>query len=202
MKRIALSVLAVACVSSLGFAGGDIQDVEPAIEPVVEVSEVEKNFYVGLGFSALSTGQGSIDFFNNHGDRDRTLNLLFMAGYEFNPYVAVEGRYSTYIADEDSLNSDTWGIYLKPQYPMNEDFKVYALVGFGGMTVDGIDGIDTDVDDSGFQWGLGASYGVTEDIAIFLDYVSIANDMDADAWLGTTADVDADALTLGVTYNF
>ena len=202
MKKIVLSVWAVAAMSSLGFAGGDMKDVEPAIEPVVEIETAEKNFYVGLGLSALSTGTGSIDFFNNHKARDRTLNLLFMAGYEFNPYVAVEGRYSTYVYEEDSLNSDTWGIYLKPQYPVNEDFKVYALLGFGGMTVDGVSGVDIDVDDTGFQWGLGASYGVAEDIAIFVDYVSIANDMGADSWLGTSADVDSDALTVGVTYNF
>ena len=202
MKRIVLLVCTVAAMSSLGFAGGDMKDVEPVIEPVVEIKEVEKNFYVGLGLSALSTGEGSIDFFDNHGERDRTVNLLLMAGYEFNPYMAVEGRYSTYVYEEDSLNSDTWGIYLKPQYPVNEDFSVYALLGFGGMTVDGVDGADIDVDDNGFQWGLGASYSVAEDIAVFVDYVSIANDMGADSWGGTTADVDADALTIGVTYNF
>ena len=78
MKRIALSVLTVACLSSFGFAGGDMKDVEPAIEPVVEVVAVEKNFYVGLGFSALSTGQGSIDFFSNHNDRDRSLLYIYI----------------------------------------------------------------------------------------------------------------------------
>ena len=63
---------------------------------------------------------------------------------------------------------------------------------------------DMDVDDTGFQWGLGASYGVAEDFAIFVDYVSIASDMDADAWFvrPTDVEVDADAITVGVTYNF
>ena len=203
MKKIVLSVWTAAAMSSLGFAGGDFQEVEPAIAPVieVEVEEAEKNFYVGLGFQALSTGTGSADFFDNHAERDRTGNLLVLAGYEFNPYIALEGRYAVYIFDEDSINSDTWGIYAKPQYPVNEDIKVYALLGFGGMTVDGIDGADIDVDDSGFQWGLGASYGVTEDIAVFLDYTSIANDMGG-TWLGTATDVSSDAMTAGLTYNF
>ncbi len=201
MKKIVLSVWAVTALSSLGFAGGDMKEVEPAIEPVVEVAEAQKDFYVGLGFQALSTGTGSMDFFDNNAERDRTGNLLVLAGYEFNKYMAVEGRYSTYIFDEDSINSDTWGIYAKPQYPVNEDWNLYALLGFGGMTVDGIDGKDIDVDDSGFQWGLGASYSYSEDISIFLDYVNVANDMDG-TWLGTTADVSADALTLGVTYHF
>ncbi len=202
MKRIVLSVLAVAAMSSLGFAGGDMKDVEPATEPVVEITEAEKNFYVGLGLSALSTREGSLDFFSVENGQDRTGNISFLAGYEFNTYVAVEGRYSTYIAEEDVLNNDTWGIYVKPQYPVNEDFKLYALLGFGGMTVDGVNGADIDVDDTGFQWGLGGSYGVIEDIAVFVDYTSIARDMSTDAWLGTVADVDADAITVGVTYNF
>ena len=202
MKKIVLSVWAVAALSSLGFAGGNMKDVEPAVEPVVEVVEAEKNFYVGLGLSALSTGTGDMDFFDNHSDRDRTVNLLLVAGYEFNPYMAVEGRYSTYVYQEDSLNSDTWGVYVKPQYPVNNDFSLYALVGFGGMTVDGIDGADIDVDDTGFQWGLGVNYAYSEDTTFFVDYVSIANDMDADSWGGTAAEVSADAITLGVTYNF
>jgi len=191
----------MACVSSSAIAGGDMQDVEPAIEPVIEVPAAEKNFYVGLGFSAVSTGQGGIDFFDNHERRDRTGNLLVLAGYEFNPYVALEGRYSFYIWDEDSTNTDIWGIFVKPQYPVTEDLKVYALAGFGGINVDGANGHDIDVDDTGFQWGAGASYGMTEDIAVFLDYANIANGMSG-TWNGTTQDIDADTLTLGLTYKF
>ena len=59
-----------------------------------------------------------------------------------------------------------------------------------------------DVDDSGFQWGLGASYVMTETFSVFFDYVSLASDMESDAFLGNTPDVDSDALTLGVIYNF
>lgn len=203
MKRIALSVLTIATMSNLTFAGGDLVTTEPVISvPACEVIETEKNFYVGLGFSALGTGTDSVNVFSEESGQDRTGNVLFLAGYEFNPYIAVEGRYSTYMTSGDILNSDTWGIYAKPQYPVSEDFKVYALLGFGGMTVDGINGAAINVDDNGFQWGLGASYGVTEEISIFLDYVSIATDMTANTWLGTAQDVDADAVTLGVTYHF
>lgn len=203
MKRIALSVLTVACVSSLGFAGGDMKDVEPAVVPAIPMAEEEKNrFYVGLGISAVSTREGSLDFFSKKSGQDRTGNLLLMVGYEFNTYVAVEGRYSTYIAEEDFLNSDTWGIYLKPQYPVNEDFKVYALLGFGGIDAEGVNGFDVDIDDTGFQWGLGASYAMTETVSVFVDYVSLASGMESNAFLGATPDIDSDALTLGVIYNF
>ena len=197
-----LSVWAVAAMSSLGFAGGDMKEVEPAIEPIVEVEEVKSGLYAGLGISAISTRDGSLNFFDEEPRQDRTGNLLVLAGYEFNPYVAVEGRYSTYIAEEDILNSDTWGVYLKPQYPVNEDFKLYALVGFGGIDAEGVNGADVDVDDSGFQWGLGGSYAMTETVSVFFDYVSLVTDAESNSFLGSPADVDSDALTLGVTYNF
>lgn len=192
-------------MSSFGFAGGDFAPVEPVIETPVVVEESTSAFYVGLGISALSTGTGKIDFFDNHEGRDRTGNLLVLAGYEFNEYIAVEGRYSTYIFDEDSINSDTWGIYVKPQYPVNEDINVYALVGLGGTTIDGIDGNNIDFDDNDFQWGLGLSHDFSadflKDMAVFIDYTSIANGISG-TWNGTSEDVDSDAITVGVTYKF
>jgi opacity protein-like surface antigen len=200
MKKI---ICAVAALTSLGFAGGNMKEVEPAVEPVVEIVEEEKSgFYAGLGISAVSTRDGSLNIFDEEDGQDRTGNLLFMAGYEFNPYVAVEGRYSTYIVEEDFLNSDIWGIYVKPQYPVNDDFTLYVLLGFGGMTADGVNGANVDVDDTGFQWGLGVNYAVMENVSVFADYVNIAADMDADAFYTSATEVNADAFTLGVKYNF
>ena len=203
MKKIALSVMTAVCVSSFAVAGGDLKEVEPAVVPVIPVAEEEKSgLYAGVGISAVSTRDGSLSFFDEESGQDRTGNLLFMAGYEFNPYVALEGRYSTYIAEEDVLNSDTWGVYLKPQYPVSEDFKVYALLGFGGIDAEGVNGHDVDVDDSGFQWGLGGSYDMTDTFSVFFDYVSLASDLEANSFLGVPEDVDSDALTVGIIYNF
>jgi len=166
-------------------------------------------FYVGLGIAGVSTRKSSLDIFNVKDGQDRTGDILLMAGYEFNPYIAVEGRYMTSVFDEDVLTRDSWGIYVKPQYPVTEEFTLYALLGYGGLTVDNKDNNDprpifrNDVDDTGFQWGLGGSYDVTENIAIFVDYVSIATDMDADIFFGSLGEeVSSDAFTLGATYNF
>ena len=197
MKKIILSTVVI---SSLAFAGGDIVPVVPA----VMVDEVSP-FYVGLGLSAVSTRNSdvSLSFTSIKEGQDRTGDILVMAGYEFNPYIAVEGRYMTSVYDEDKLTRDSWGIYAKPQYPATEEFTLYALLGYGGLNADGKGLSLTDVSDTGFQWGLGASYAVTEDVAIFVDYVSIATDMDSDIFYSSPfADVDSDAITLGVTYNF
>jgi len=201
MKKIALSVWAVVAMSSMGFAGGDFTQVEPVVEtPMVE--EATKNMYVGLGLTAVSTSIGDSNFFSEESGQDRTGNVTLLAGYAFNPYIAVEGRYSLYVAEEDYLNTDFWGIYAKPQYPVSEDFTLYALLGFGGATSTGINGAAIDLDDTGFQWGLGASYDVMDDIAVFVDYVSVADGMTPNTWNGATPDVAINALTLGVTYSF
>ena len=198
MKKIVLSVWAIAAMSSLGFAGGDIAPVASEMTP----SAIEKNFYAGLGLTGVGTSTEDVNIFSEESGQDRTGNLSLLAGYEFNPYIAVEGRYSMYVTEEDYLNTDFWGIYAKPQYPVSEDFTIYALLGFGGTTVVGINTAAIDLDDTGFQWGLGASYDVSDDIAVFVDYVSVADDMTPDAWNGTTPDVSIGAITLGITYRF
>ncbi|HQS78177.1 MAG: hypothetical protein B7Y13_07420 [Sulfurovum sp. 24-42-9] len=201
MKKIVLSAWTVAALSSVGFAGGDMAPVEPVVStPMME--EVTKNFYVGLGLTGVGTSTDDVNIFSEEPYQDRTGNLSLLAGYAFNPYIAVEGRYSLYVSEEDYLNTDFWGIYAKPQYPVTEDFTLYALLGFGGVTSSGTNGAAIDLDDTGFQWGLGASYDVADDIAVFVDYVSVADGMTPDAWNGATPDVSIGAITLGVTYSF
>jgi len=198
MKKIVLSAWAVAAMGSLGFAGGDIAPVASEMT----TSTIEKNLYAGLGLTGVATSTGNVNIFSEEPFQDRTVNLSLLAGYAFNPYIAVEGRYSLYVSEEDYLNTDFWGIYAKPQYPVSEDFTLYALLGFGGATSTGTNGAAIDLDDTGFQWGLGASYDVMDDIAVFVDYVSVANGMTPNAWNGTTPDVAIGALTLGITYHF
>ena len=199
MKKITLSALAVVTMSSFGFAGGDIVPV-----PAVMEEESTSAFYIGLGLSAVTT-EGSneaSDIFHSEMDQDRMGNVTFLAGYDFNEYIAVEGRYTTSFTKENIVEMSAWSILAKPQYPVTEEFSVYALLGFGGVTMDSIDdAYYVDVNDNGFQWGLGLSYDVTENITVFGDYMSLANGMDGIFWDGELA-ADADAFTLGMTYKF
>ncbi|RRS30901.1 MAG: hypothetical protein P794_05200 [Epsilonproteobacteria bacterium (ex Lamellibrachia satsuma)] len=96
---------------------------------------------------------------------------------------------------------DGWSLFLKPQYPVTEEIGVYALLGFGGVNLDGVNGNYVDVDDTGFQWGIGASYLFMERTSLFVDYTSLANDMDGVYWNGAVK-ADVDAITVGVTYDF
>ena len=205
MKKIVLSVSAVAAMSSLVFAGGGTKEVAPVVEPVVVIPMAEElsGFYAGLGIAAVSTRDASIsmDIFDPETGQDRLGNYSFFAGYNFNEYIAVEGRYTNTFSDEDLVEMDGWSLFVKPQYPVSEDFSVYALLGFGGVSMDGINGSGVDVDDSGFQWGLGMNYLVTENISIFVDYTSLAADMEGVYYNGAL-EVDAAAFTVGVNYLF
>jgi len=201
LKKIALSVVTIATMSSLAFAGGDIAPVEPVAVVVDEISP----FYMGFALSAVSTrnSRTSLDFFSDKNGQDRTGDVSVLAGYDFNEYIALEGRYMTSIFDEDYLARSSWGIYAKPQYPVTEAFSVYALLGYGGMRVNGKGRSFNHVNETGFQWGIGVSYAVSDHADVFFDYVNIANDMDADVFLGSPfEEVDSDAVTVGVTYNF
>ena len=198
MKKITLSALAVVTMSTFGFAGGDIAPV-----PVV-MEEETSPFYIGLGLSAVST-RGSdvgLDIFDVTSGQDRLGNVTFLAGYDFNEYIAVEGRYTTSFTQEDIVEMSGWSLFVKPQYPVTEEFTVYGLLGFGGVTMDSVKTpYLVDVDDTGFQWGLGMSYDVTESITVFGDYTSLASGMDGIYWDGEF-EADVDSFTLGVTYKF
>jgi len=205
MKKITLSLGVLVAISSLGFAGGDIAPVEPVVMAPVIMDSNDQGVYVGIGVSAVSARDTSfgIDFTSVKFGQDRLGNVNFILGYNLNKYLAVEGRYSTTFTDEDLVEMDSLSLFVKPQYPLSEDFSVYALLGYGSVEMDGV-GVAkgrVDVDDSDFQWGLGTSYAIGENYTIFLDYTSLASDMDGIYYNGARQ-ADADALTLGGTYKF
>lgn len=210
MIKIALTFVSAIALSGISFAEEDNSSAS------VWVASEESAFYVGLGIAAMSVRDSeiSIDYFNpKPGEQDRLGNLTLLAGYDFNEYIAVEGRYTTSFFDEDEVKMSGWSLFVKPQYAFKESetnekngFKIYALLGLGGVTMDGVNGYHADVDDTGFQWGIGASYSFIKtadykDVSIFIDYTSLANNMDGLYPNGATQ-VDADAITLGLTYRF
>jgi opacity protein-like surface antigen len=135
-------------------------------------------------------------------------NIVLQAGYQYNQYIALEGRYSFgFNTDYDGGNAgnldydgdvSSWGIYAKPMYPMG-DFNLYALLGYGGVMLDDI--ANGDAYEEGFQWGIGASYIVSDTISVFVDYVSLYDDTGFD-YRAKNDDIKSDTWTLGVSYTF
>ena len=201
MKKITLSILTICMIHGTAMAGSDTTPVEAPVTAIPMITQ--SAFYVGLGLSAVSNREASLDFFDDTNGQDRTGNIVLLAGYKFNPYVALEGRYMKSITQEDILESDAWGVYVKPQYPITESINLYALLGYGGYNADGTTSTySINVDETGFQWGFGVDYELVENVSVFVDYLNIANDVTVTSFINTPANVSSDALTVGVTYTF
>ncbi len=203
MNKSILSLVSIMALSGLVYAGGDMTT---AMEPVVEIPEVKVNpFYVGVGIGEAYVNNNATD------EEISTTTLMLQAGYQYNEYLALEGRYTFGVGGTDydagNLTSisngydgdlSTWGVYVKPMYPLGK-FSLYALLGYGEIILDDLAGGDA-VED-GFQWGLGASYMFTEQISVFADYVSLYDDTGFD-YRAQLEDVTTDTWTVGFSYNF
>ena len=212
MKNFNLSLVAILAMGTFAVAGGDIAPVEePMVEVVAPVVD-NSGFYIGGAYSMASAESDYAwnDFtpsiydaqLDGVGSGEADYNaLMLQVGYQFNKYIALEGRYwrsmgdgeysysekydyyagDGWYPDTDSDSGDdagdeltAWGIYVKPMYPVTEAFTVYGLLGYGNVTLSN-DGGDF-LDESGFQWGAGASYAFTDNLSFFVDYVELYND--------------------------
>ncbi|MDD2450856.1 outer membrane beta-barrel protein [Sulfurovum sp.] len=214
MRTLILSALSVMAMSSSGVAGGSILNVEPAVEPVIAVEkESGKRFYVGAGYSFMNMNIEGSEAINAVayppllGETDLSAHAMtLLAGYDFNRYLAVEGRYTFSLGDLDIDNNGRDGeidadlsnlaLYLKPMYPIG-GLTLYGLLGYGKVTLD--DG--KKYSESGFQWGIGAGYNINDTIGVFVDYTRLYDDKGFDTIWGDQ-DVVVDAVNVGVTYEF
>jgi opacity protein-like surface antigen len=211
MRKITYSMMSVLVMSSFGYAGGN--EAIPEVIPVVVPPTVNHSgIYAGLGISYMSLR-------NDLSDEEFTsTGLMLQVGYQINAYLAVEGRYTKNVGDLEYERGKTAnpnyndypadftnvGIYLKPMYNI-QSFNLYALLGYGQVAMTNIPlggaGISADRAESGFQWGLGASYDVSESVSVSVDYVRFYDDKGFD-FRATTADITSDAWTLAVSYRF
>ena len=201
MKTKILTSVALATIlmSNFAYAGGDMDPVEPQVvvaDSVVAAPISDNPFYVGLAYSYITMD-------NDRLNDDITGNAVsLLAGYKFHPYFGVEARYSTTVGDLDVYGTDRgWdisniGIYLKPQYDYNQ-IKLYGLLGYGEVTLDN----GPTHSEDGFQWGLGASYAVNDNVDLFVDYTRLYDDNGFDSFTGND-DITVDSVNVGVSYKF
>jgi opacity protein-like surface antigen len=193
-------------------AGGDIVPTPPAPAD-------HSGFYAGGALTIQRTFAGDSDWVDDSVlGQDKTGAITALAGYRFNRYFAVEGRIGQSVFAEDYADVLSYSLFLKPMYPVTEEFTVYALLGYGVVRVKGEDGDipaanvgKTIVDKGSFQWGFGLGYDLSERWTLFLDYTKLMNKKsidpqplyDYDETDGRTWDrLSDDTLNLGVIYHF
>ena len=213
MKKLTLSLGTILITSALAVGADMIVPIVTDISYTDEaVPSENQGFYLGMayGYEKLLV------------DREKGANLvdekfgsiMFDAGYKFNPYIAIEGRYWAGISTDSVLSwrtgipaditVDAWGIYLKPMYPVSNQMNLYGLLGYGSSntTYDTSGDIKITSDDTnGFSWGIGAEYDMTENWGVFLDYVSIITERTGNLDLLHTDD-SLGTVNIGVKYQF
>jgi opacity protein-like surface antigen len=122
-------------------------------------------------------------------------------------YLGVEARGTYGISDGDQLGHDySMGLYLKPQYPINDTFTIYGLAGYAQSKISfenevAFNGISNDTTtQSDFSFGAGVDYGFSENWSVFIDAIRYI-DKETTKPEGKYAS-KVDSFTLGVTYDF
>ena len=196
MKNIILSLAALVAISSVGFAN---ENSAPYESEVVENSPEDKGFYIGLAYSHLSH---DIDYEGLSTIVELDFNAIMLdVGYKFNPYIAVEGRYNVSLGDTDmddkadKAEISVLSIFVKPMYPIAPEMDIYALLGYSLTEASNTYDV-TSFDEGAFSWGAGASYDMTEEFSVFVEYTQFYND--------TLNGFDhvVDSFNIGVTYRF
>ena len=106
----------------------------------------------------------------------------------------------------DTAELDTWGLYVKPMYPITESFDIYALLGYASsdLVVENSNGTSLSADAfDGFSWAIGLDYSFTENVSAFVDYTALHNsDYNINPYNGDSKDVIIASWNFGLTYTF
>lgn len=224
MRKTVFSLVSILALGNLSFAGGNVSPVVPIEEPVTEATESAESsaFYVGLGYSYLTSNRTAVlnkptDPHNGEVVKNtdsNANNIMLQAGYQFNTYLAIEGRYTFSVGDhtlKDNLDNgreedvdidiSNIAVYLKPIYPIG-NLSLYGLLGYGKIErKHNVKGISWD--GSGFQWGAGLQYAFTDNLLMFIDY-TLWYDEEGEPHerLPRLLDTDFSVVSIGLTYRF
>jgi len=231
-NKVTISLLTVMALSSQSYGGGDIlpfYDVEvekeqfikiPTIEKEIiykdqgeikveiinkrqdelkienkiEVQEERNSWYLGGG---LTTARVS-----NDNCEDITYGVMAKVGYMLHENVALEARGIRTNWEYEGAKIKHFGVFLKPQYQIDEDFSIYGLLGYAKTTLSS----KYRLDESGLAYGVGVDYNLGDkdknekeektdenEYSIFIDYERL---------LQKSNIPNIDAVSLGLAYKF
>lgn len=156
-KILIRSCIALSLSSNL-FAGGVL--VVPVV-PLIPIETIDPSpFYLGAGLVGarlLSCEDCRYE--------DVTYGAMIRGGYDYSEYLGIEARYIHTFLDEGPFGGTPLmhaGLFLKPQYPVNERVNVYGLLGYG-YTENLGNGGRLNYFDRG--WGFSAGAGIEYDLS-------------------------------------
>jgi len=170
---------------------------------LVEKTSSKVGPYIGIALTEMGVSlNDEVNLFEDKFNQDRQDAITLVAGYNFMEYLGAELRASLAVAGDDYGNDKLreYGIYLKPQYDILQSssntgsLNIYGLLGYSSINLSDPSPIRFKGTNSGFSYGGGLDYGITENISVFTDYVNYLSDKSgSDSTWGAN---------LGVRYNF
>ncbi|MGY6532062.1 porin family protein [Glycocaulis sp.] len=131
-------------------------------------SAQEGPFRVGAGYQVIDTDGATFD------------TVTLRASYDFNQFFAVEGDLLVGIGSENVTVGNTTvkssidygvGVYGVAQYPLAEQFTVFARGGYIYADVEGsVGGLTVSTDVDGWAFGAGAEWAFAGPNAVRFDY--------------------------------
>ena len=220
MKK-AISIITLGTLLATGnlYAGKNVVVAETIVAAVPETIDPNP-FYVGVGVIWAGISR---DCFGGDGCpdvrlEDSTWGGIIRAGWEYNQYVGVEVRALRATLDSDWGETTHYGIFLKPQYPIGEQFNIYGLLGYGHTEiVTNCVAINDTFKYDGFSYGIGLEYDLSDKEddreegeydrpfdgqmdqekgwGLWIDYQNLMQDQGP-------ANFRSNIITFGVTYDF
>jgi hypothetical protein len=126
-------------------------------------------------------------------------------GQQFNPFLAVEGRFGTGInGDETWLYGDRYHVnanflyagYVKGIMPLSPWFSAYGLAGIGGAELHR-NYPDSSSNDAGLSFGVGAQFTLGGGASLNLEWARLTSGTNDQVY-----DYTADQLTFGVNWRW
>ena len=189
----------------------------------VSVSYASQGFYIGanIGQASYDTTLSDFDslqdgslFAASLDDSDTSISLTF--GYQLNPNLALEGGFidlgelvvsatsngggTLYAAGPVTAKISADGLFfdVKGLLPLNEKFSLYGKLGLLKWSEDAVlsdvtGSLSGDDDGTDIFFGVGASFNITNSIALNADFSRYQIDEDS---------TDVDVLSLGIQFGF
>jgi len=156
------------------------------------LAQEDSGIYIGVGYASTNIDL-TIDGLSSENQKlldASTDSVIFLAGYDINPYLGIEGRYylnasslafDKYLGNtllQGTYEAESLAFYAKPQYNLGA-ITVYGLLGvsFNDYTATDLFNEGT-TDDTLFSWGLGAKFNVTQSLGLFVDYTDLGESTD------------------------
>ena len=224
--KLTQSLVAIAALSTLSFAGGDINPItvfeqEPifvpveavpvfvpapapaptpvfvpapaapvvvvappaVVAPIIAAAE-PLGLYLAGGLTDIAVRTDDrANLFSEKRHQDRQLGFTGRLGYDFMDYLGAElrGTYGFTKVAPFANKFKQVGAYLKPNYDITDELNLYGLLGASKTNFAGAAPSTT-----GFSYGAGLDYGITDSISVFTDVVNYMKKSGTpSAWGGT-----------------